>query len=112
LHIFPRTALAQWRQAIVDNKLGTELQKISDKILSRNDRYRLMDKHYKKVPRGFDPSHPRADWLLYNGIAYVYSQKPDATIHNPSFLDFSFEIFNDMSPIHSWLLKMLTLKNS
>jgi uncharacterized protein (TIGR02453 family) len=110
LHIFPPTALAQWRQAVADDTMGTDLERISDKILGKNKTYRLMDKHYKKVPRGFAAGHPRADWLLYNGLAYAYTQKLDETIYQPSFLDFSFQIFKDMSLIHPWLLKMLKIR--
>lgn len=109
LHIFSRTALQQWRKAVIDDKLGKELENISSEILKKNDNYRLMDKHYKKVPPGFDVTLQRADWLLYNGIAFSYSKKLDGTVHKPTFLDFSFKIFRDMSPIHSWLLKMLKI---
>jgi uncharacterized protein (TIGR02453 family) len=111
LHIFPRRALMQWRQAVTDDLLGSELEKISAEIRQKNIKYHLMGSHYKKVPHGYAHDHPRVNWLLHNGLAFFYQQKLDETVHHSSLLDFSFNIFKDISPVHFWLLKMIGINS-
>ncbi len=37
--------------------------------------YPVGGKHYKRIPRGYDESHPNAEFLLYNGAHAMLDEK-------------------------------------
>jgi hypothetical protein len=75
-------------------------------MASKNSLYKIGWKQYKKVPRGYETNHPNAEWLLYNGLGTYYETQLPDQIYSEKFIDYSFGIFRDMSPIHNWLLDM------
>ena len=102
LYIFPKDLLKPYRDAVVDPKKGKELRSIIKKI-TKNGRYKIGDTHYKKVPRGYDPDHPNAELLLYNGI-HAFCELPlPKEIYSSDFLDYCYGIFKDYSPLHAWV---------
>jgi len=105
MHIFPREMLNPYRDAVTDPELGVELKKIITKI-SKNTDYKLGWTKYKKIPKGYDPNHPNKDYLLYGGIGFMYEGKNPKALFDKNFIDYSFKIFNEMSPIHKWLKKI------
>ena len=72
LHMFSKPILEAYRQAVIDDDLGPKIQSAMDTVGSSKD-YLVDGERYKRVPRGFDAEHPRADLLLYKGI---YSRSP------------------------------------
>lgn len=107
LYIFPKDLLKPYRDSVVDPKRGKELRSIIKKI-TKNPSYKVGDAHYKRVPRGYDPEHPNAELLLYNGI-HAYSESPvPKEIYTSDFIDYCYKIFKDFSPLHSWLLGLNT----
>ncbi|MEE9165543.1 MAG: DUF2461 domain-containing protein [Nitrospinota bacterium] len=104
MHIFPREMLNPYRDAVTDPEMGGELKKIITKI-SKNTGYKHGWTKYKKVPKGYDPDHPNKDYLLYGGIGFMYEEKNPKALFDKKFIDYSFKIFNDMSPLHKWLKK-------
>lgn len=102
LYIFPKDLLKPYRDAVVDPKKGKELQRIIKKI-TKNGLYKVGDTHYKKVPRGYDPEHPNAELLLYNGI-HAFCEIPlPKEIYSSDFIDYCYRIFKDYSPLHAWV---------
>jgi hypothetical protein len=69
--------------------------------------YTLGGEHYKRVPRGYDADHPRADLLRYNGL---WSHAPNAVdaalITTPGLLDACLEHCRKLAPLHRWLVKL------
>jgi uncharacterized protein (DUF2461 family) len=59
---FPKPLLKAFREAVVDDELGGELDSAIMAVRAAGA-YEIGGEHYKKVPRGFDPDHPRADLL-------------------------------------------------
>ena len=53
--------------------------------------YTLNAPHYKRVPRGFDKEHPRANWLLYNSLYSSYSHIPPTQVSSPQLTDICLE---------------------
>jgi uncharacterized protein (TIGR02453 family) len=109
LHIFSKTALSQWRQALDDKKMAAEFNRVNSNILNKNKSYQVEGKHYKQIPRGFDKDHAQKDWLLFNGLAYMYREDLSDMVSSHDLADFTFGIFKDMSSIHYWLQKMILL---
>lgn len=106
LYKFPKKDLLAYRDAVLDDKHGSELTDILAEVRSSGN-YEIGGEHYKRVPRGFPPDHPRADLLRHDGL-YGGSQtlKPPE-ICNPSFIERCVKFSKDMAPIHHWLTKIL-----
>jgi uncharacterized protein (TIGR02453 family) len=96
-----------FRNAVYNPESGKELNDAVKKVL-KNKKYQLGGKYFKRVPKGFDPEYPYAEYLLHNGF-YVYYESTDfGELKNP--VDLSFKIFKDMLPVHRWLVKALSKK--
>lgn len=106
MHIFPKPHLQVYRDGVVDEKLGKGLIQAVKKI-TKDDVYQVGGKHYKRVPRDYDPEHPMADYLLYNGLWASYESKIPKEIFTPEAVEFCTERFKAMSPIHNWLLDVM-----
>jgi len=94
-----------YRDAVYNIELGKELHNAIKKVLQKG-KYTLEGKTYKKVPKGYDPNYPYAEYLLYNGLYLEYSSSNFSELKN-DVVNFSFKIFKDMLPIHQWLVKIL-----
>ena len=97
--------LQKYREAVVDDKLGPGLRRAVNRV-ARNG-YTIRGLHYKRVPRGFDPEHKRADLLRHNGLSAMYETKLPKEFFSPALVDYVFGHYKNMLPIHKWLLKAL-----
>ncbi len=105
LHIFPKPLLEAYRESVVHPQFGAEMLNAIEEARKKSS-YKIGWKHYKKVPRGYDSDHPNAEWLLFNGLG-VYCENPHPReIWSKDFIDYCFNVFRDISPIHKWLLSM------
>jgi uncharacterized protein (TIGR02453 family) len=105
IYMFSKPQLEEFRQSVVHKTRGSALQQAIKKTVGR-DRFEIGGTHYKKVPRGFDPEHKRADLLLHNAL-YAMSNGPiPAEFYTPGFVDYSFKIFKAMGPLHKWLVDL------
>lgn len=107
LYIFPNDLLKPFRDSVVHPNRGAELKSIIKKI-TKNRSYKVGDTHYKRVPRGYDPEHPNADLLLYNGIHAYYEASLPEKIYSSDFIDYCFKIFRDFSPLNSWVMEYVS----
>ena len=105
IHMFSTNLLNLYRDAVLDKRQGPKLIKTLNKITKRG--YTVGGKHYKRVPRGYDASHDRAEFLLYNGLtANVEKEIPDE-LFSHSIVDTAFSHFNNMHPLHEWLVQAI-----
>jgi uncharacterized protein (TIGR02453 family) len=105
-HCFSKPVLEQYRDSVVDPQQGPALKRAVEAVKSKGI-YEVGEKHYKKTPRGYDPNHENAEFLLFNGLtAYVTARIPEE-LYSSAILDYCFERFRDMQPIHAWLLDMI-----
>lgn len=103
LHGFPKPFLAAYREAVVDDILGEELKTI---LATMPSAYTISDKHYKRVPRGYDKEHPRADLLLYKSLVASAPGFSPNVVTSPDLLDACFENYRQMAPLEQWLAKV------
>ena len=97
--------LKTFRNALIDDKKGAGFTRAKNKVMKYN-KYSLGGKHYKRVPREYDPDHKNAEFLLYNGF-YAYEEiAVPKILHSKKLVDFCFKRWNEMSPIHKWLMKI------
>jgi len=96
-----------YRELVVDPKFGKELADVVRQIKSHN-RYHFGFKKYQRVPRGFDATHPNAEFLMYSGIYAGYEENAIPPVMNsPESVEFCFEIIKDLSPMHGWVHQLL-----
>jgi len=105
IHAFPRPLLEAYRDAVVHSEHGAALVQAVERV-SRGP-YQIGGRHYKRIPRGYDATHENADFLLYNGLhASIESDIPEE-LYTEDIVDYCFDRFKDMYPIHQWLLAMM-----
>ncbi len=105
-HCFSKPVLEQYRDSVVDQEQGPALRRAVNAVKSRGD-YGIGEKHFKKTPRGYDPTHENAEFLLYKGLTAFVSDSIPEELYSRDILDYCFEKFRDMQPIHTWLLNMI-----
>lgn len=105
---FDKEQLERYRQAVADDKKGAALEKIVADLLVDGE-YELLGDRYKKVPRGFEADHPRAELLKYKGLwAHPKTQFPPADVQKPSLVDRTLAAFAKMRPLQRWLVETMT----
>jgi uncharacterized protein (TIGR02453 family) len=106
VHVFPKPVLAAYRDAVVDEQLGPELE-ASLSAVKDAGQYTVGGEHYKRVPRGYDAEHPRADLLRYNGLwAHTTDPADPGVIVTPDLVEVCLEHCRNMAPLHHWLVKV------
>jgi uncharacterized protein (TIGR02453 family) len=74
-YMMPPAKLAKVRQAIVDPERGKELAKITKALAKRGFTFDAGEK-LVRVPKGFDPDHPLADFLRMKGLVAMFPPLP------------------------------------
>ena len=105
---FSKPQLAAYRAAVLDEDLGPRLEEAAAGVLAAGP-YELAGKEYKRVPRGFDADHPRAEWLLYKGL-WVHTRRPlkKEQVEAPDLEAQVVDHFEKMAPIQRWLSSALS----
>jgi uncharacterized protein (TIGR02453 family) len=93
--------LERYREAVVDDRRGGAL----DRMVKGFERkgYQLEGPTRKRVPRGFDPDHPRARYLKHDGI-YAWTETP---LPAGDFLKHCFSHYRTLTPLQGWLIELL-----
>ncbi|GAG91663.1 unnamed protein product, partial [marine sediment metagenome] len=73
MHMMPKNILQMYRESVVHKLHGPALL-MAIKNVEKSDDYKLGWKKYKQTPRGFDDTHPNAEYLLYGGIGFQYEE--------------------------------------
>lgn len=102
---FPKPMLHAYRQAVVDDDLGAALDAALEAVRAAGP-YEIGGEHYKRVPRGFDPEHPRAELLKYNAIYASSPRFQPAQLNAPDLVDQCLDHCHNMAPLHHWLVKV------
>lgn len=103
LYGFPKPFLEAYREAVLDEVLGEEFNGLLKTMPSA---YTVSDKHYKRIPRGYDKDHPRADLLLYNSMVISAPTLLSDVLVSPDLVDICFEHYQQMAPMQQWLAKV------
>ena len=94
---FEKPMLDAYREFIKDEHNRERLAHILDEITSKG--YSVIDKGYKRYPRGFDATISYADLALYKGMA-TYKTLPSSLVtQGEELIDTLFKIYEDMLPL-------------
>jgi uncharacterized protein (TIGR02453 family) len=105
LYMFTPKQLTSYRKAVVDPEWGQDLVDILKQISRRKD-FKLGEKHYKRIPPGFDPDHPHAELLLYKGLHVWEETAIPEEFYSKKFVNFCWKKFKPFLPLHQWLFAL------
>jgi uncharacterized protein (TIGR02453 family) len=106
MHKLEKPALEKYREAVLDDKLGKELEKVLAKIRAHGQ-YAVGGATRKTVPRGFDAAHPRASLLLHEGLHAELDTKVPPEAKSGAFVEYCAKRFADVAPINRWIAAAL-----
>ncbi len=106
MHGFPKEFITPYRDAIVDDTLGPEFEQALKTIAAAGDYSIYQEPEYKRVPRGYDLDHPRAEWLKYKGFGVVSPHISPEQLSGPDLIDICYRHCVNLAPIHRWLVKV------
>ena len=103
-HAFDKETLEAFRQAVADERRGAALERALATV--RAEGAEVGGAHYKRVPRGFDRDHPRADLLRYNALHAWIEEPLPPEVHTPDFVEYCAERCRELSPVQRWILDL------
>jgi len=106
LYIIPRTLLERYRHTVADPEYGLELAAIVRKLLKRPG-FTIGGEHYKRVPAGYDAGPESAFLLRHSGLYAGFETPIPAELHSPALLDYCFDRYKQMEPLHRWLVELV-----
>jgi uncharacterized protein (TIGR02453 family) len=103
MHMLDKPELDRYRKAVDADVPGTALNKAVTKV--ENAGYELGGgEHYKRVPSGFPPDHPRATLLRHNGIYVGTLMEVPPEAKAATFPAFCARHYKKMLPVVDWLV--------
>ncbi len=101
-HMMDGPALERFRAAVAD-KRGVELDKILGGLKKKGF---SVDSHdtYKKVPKGYDPEHPRAEHLKRKGLTVGFPDMPKGILATPKLVPWLVGHVKSAAPLVEWLV--------
>ncbi len=103
-YYFEDTQLPKWRKLVAADKTGKEIAGIVSKL--RKAGYSVGGhEDYKKVPKGFDPEHPRAELLKMRGLTGGFPTIPKGMLHKAALADWLVDHAKATAPLVTWLYR-------
>ncbi len=100
-YMFSKESLAAYRELLLDPKGGPALQRAVKLVAKRG--YEIGADKTKRVPRGCDPDHPRAELLKHKGLFAGLGMKVPPEFHGPELVTFCRGHFKALLPLHKQL---------
>ncbi|MFQ6605445.1 MAG: DUF2461 domain-containing protein [Fidelibacterota bacterium] len=101
LYKFSTDVLTRYREAVADDKQGSELSSILRVGAERG--FRLAEPHYKRTPPGYDVPPDRLPLLLNNVMYFRYDVPQPDVLFTPELIPFVLDIWTTMAPLYHWL---------
>jgi uncharacterized protein (TIGR02453 family) len=95
-------SLTKLRKSILDDEKGRELAKTVASLEKRGFKKGAME-IMKKVPRGLDPEHPRAELLRHKGLIVTFPEVPRALLVDRKLVDWLVTHAKLVAPLVRWL---------
>ena len=94
--------LARYRAAVLDDDAGPALARIVSGLEKAKFRIVSFDA-LKKVPRGIDPAHPRAELLKRKSLAVEFPALPKRLVVSRALVNWLVERADKARPLVEWL---------
>ncbi|MEM7154468.1 MAG: DUF2461 domain-containing protein [Myxococcota bacterium] len=106
MHGFPKEQLTTFRAAVDDDEIGSALVTVGKRLAKAG--YPLEGQSYKRVPRGYDTEHPRAELLRHGALHAGSTLEPlPEELHSAKFVGLCMRHFKKLLPLHTWLVDHL-----
>jgi uncharacterized protein (TIGR02453 family) len=105
-YVFPDWLIGPYRKAVVDPRQGRELAATIQRILEATD-FKIGGRHYKRIPPGFDASHPNSPLLLHNGLHAWREMRLPEELFNPGLVDYCLDQLVPLAPLYRWCVALL-----
>jgi uncharacterized protein (TIGR02453 family) len=105
IYMIPRYLYDAYRNSVVHPEYGKELGEIIGQI-SKKKGYKLGGRQYKRIPSGYDSSHPNAQLLLHTGLHFGYETLIPEELYSKKLVSYCFEKFKPVYPLHRWLVAL------
>ena len=99
---FSGSTLEVFRTAIADDTSGKAVEKLVKKFSSAEG-FRVDPPSLKRVPRGFDPDHPRSDLLKHKALMVWHEESLSPSIHNAKCAPHLMKTFKKIKPVIDWI---------
>jgi uncharacterized protein with ATP-grasp and redox domains len=96
--------LDAYREYIKDDTKRSELQNILDNITSKG--YLIINKGYKRYPRGFDKEMSNVELSLYKGMATYKILNPKLIEKSDEFINSLYKIYEDMLGLQKFMYEV------
>lgn len=103
-HLFPKPVLQRYREAVDEEKSGGDLEEILTD-LGRQGLPCFEAPHYKRLPRGYDPEHTRANLLKYAGMGCARTLSIEVT-GTAALVDQCVSDAARMERLIAWVLRL------
>ena len=97
--------IGPYRKAVNNEVSGAALEDIVRKA-TKIKGTKWMGDSYKRVPRGFDPEHPRADLLKKKGLCAFTSHQVPPAFTTTKFPDWCLTRFKKFAPLYHWMAEL------
>jgi uncharacterized protein (TIGR02453 family) len=105
IYQFPKPTLLAYREAVDDDERGEALAAIVTRLKAAG--YNVGGEQYKRVPRGYDPEHPRGELLKLKGLTTAAQPHfTRAQITSPNLVDLCLDHCANMAPLIRWLARL------
>ena len=101
MHMLDKPDLERFRMAVDARGSGEALDREVTKL--EKSGYDLGGEHYKRVPAGFPPDHPREALLRHNGVYAGTEMKLPAEARTARFPAFCAGHYKKLAPLMDWL---------
>lgn len=102
MHHFTDDGLTRYRDAVIDDRSGRALVAAIETVEKAGD-YMIGSMPRKTVPRGYDKDHPRARYLLWEGLPAL-TRMTIADAMKPDFAGRALAHFRNTWPVGQWLM--------
>jgi uncharacterized protein (TIGR02453 family) len=95
-------SLDRFRKAVADDRKGKELEKLLAALKKKGFEPDSHDR-LQRVPKGFDPDHPRADLLKLKGLVVSFPDLPAGILAKPALTKWVADACKTAAPFVEWL---------
>jgi uncharacterized protein (TIGR02453 family) len=106
IYMFTKPLVKLYRDAVIHPEYGMTLREAIEGVMAVEG-YQIGGKRYKRIPNGYDAKHRNAEFLLHNGLHVSTESAIPDELYSEALLDYCFERFKDMAPIHHWLVSVI-----
>ena len=100
---FEKPMLDAYRESIKNETTRAKLASILEDIQSKNKDYKVIDKGYKRYPKGFSSDMEFAELSLYKGMATYTVLDPHLIEDGEKLIEKLYEVYEDMLPLQQFM---------